>query len=80
MPWKWVLFFGLTVFAYFTHASQSASSCQVDIGFGQRSIGNRCQNGQVMTGADDNYIYCSTIRVTCPHQTASQRIGMPNND
>ncbi len=41
------------------------NTCDVRIGYGSLTSGNRCFFNQVMTGADGNYIYCADVRVTC---------------
>lgn len=62
---------GLMGYAYGSDKGQNAarreleSQCTVDVSFGSPSFSRSCNFGTVMTGVDDNYVYCSTVSVDC---------------
>ena len=39
--------------------------CDVDVGYGRRSVSSTCSFNRVMSGFDGEYIYCSDVEVRC---------------
>ena len=40
-------------------------NCEVRVGSGMITSGFRCRFNRVMTGFDNNYLYCSDVTVRC---------------
>lgn len=41
------------------------NNCDVRIGSGSITAGTRCRFNRVLTGFDNNYLYCSEVSVQC---------------